>query len=194
MHGKTTIKKDIKICVQHTCTFLKLKQLHVNGVPLWLVYLKAGLPSITRQLTRVMSYGQHTRSGLHVVFLGLRATVELEHRFHVSPQTFHSVILLLNVKPSYKLTPFNIRCMKLQATMQLSKYKIQNSGQMLKFLSYVASSNSTSHHHLAVDTSQCSILTAMYLKQQDKQALPNNLVPPRKNYFLSLPLPHLFFI
>ena len=62
--------------------------------------------------------------------------------------------------------------MKLQATMQLSKYKIQNPEQMVKFLSYVASSNSTSHHHLAVDTSQCCILTAVYLNQQDKQALP----------------------
>ena len=64
------------------------------GVPIWLVYLKAGLPSITRQLTCVMSYDQHTRSGLHVVYVRLRATAELENKCHVSPQAFLSVILL----------------------------------------------------------------------------------------------------
>lgn len=92
------------------------------GAPLWLVYLRAGLPSITGQLKCVTSYGQHTRSWFHVVFLGLRATAELKHKYHISPQAFHSITLLLNVKASYKLTPSNV--MKLQATMQLSKYKI----------------------------------------------------------------------
>lgn len=114
----------MKMCVQHICKFLKLKQLHMYSVPLWLVYLKAGLPSITRQLTCVMSYGQHIRSGLHVVFLGLRTTAELEHKFHVSPQAFHSVILLLNVKPSYKLTPSNVMKLLPQCSSPNIKFKI----------------------------------------------------------------------
>lgn len=98
----------MKICVQHICTFVELKELHMYGVPLWLVYLKAGLPSITRQLTCVMSYGRHTRPELLVVFLGLRATVELEHKLHVSPQAFQSVLSVLNLKPSYKITPSSV--------------------------------------------------------------------------------------
>ena len=138
-----------------------------------------------------MSYGQHTRSGLHVVLLGLGATAELEHKLHVSPQAFHSSHLIIKCKTVLQTHPF--QRYETAATMWLSKYKIQNSGQMLKLLSHVASSNSTSHHHLAVDTFQCCILTTVYLNQRDKQALPKKLVPPCKNIFsLIIPSPSIY--
>jgi hypothetical protein len=177
----------MKICEQHVCTFLKLKKLHTYGVPLWLVYLKAGLSSITRQLKCVMSYGQHIRSGLHVVYLGLRATAELENKFHVSPQVFHSVILLQNVKP-YTNSPLTT----------LWNCKPQCSSPNIKFKIQVKCSNSypmwQAQTPLPITILPSTLPSAVSwlqytLSSRTCRYCLRTLFPPVKIFFLSLPPP-----
>ena len=139
-----------------------------------------------------MSYGQHTRSGLHVVLLGLGATAELEHKLHVSPQAFHSSHLIIKCKTVLQTHPF--QRYETAATMWLSKHKIQNSGQMLKLLSHVASSNSTSIIILPSTLSNAVSWLQCTLTSGTSRHCLRNLFPPVKIYFLSLSPPPPFIL
>jgi hypothetical protein len=87
--------------------------------------------------------------------------------------TFKTVAPLpaLPSKPSYP----SQHC-KTAATMKTSKHKIQNSGQILKFLCSAAGSNSTSYHLFTVCTFQRCTLSPACFYQKDERALPENLV------------------